>query len=97
MSETSLSSSTQGWDLGLALIQWTRMERPYMDKHSSLLQTFVNSERKSFTALLPGPNVKFFLAVIYIFCITFAIESVTNKLFHPSLMVVGKAMSLFKS
>jgi hypothetical protein len=59
MSETPLSSSTLGQDLGFTLKHWTRMKRPAMDKHSSLLQqTFVNSERKSFTALLPGPNVK---------------------------------------
>ncbi len=51
-----LSSSTLGQAPGLAPKHQTRLERLTRDKHSSLLQKYVNYDRKSFIVQTPGQS-----------------------------------------
>ncbi len=60
-----------------------------MDKHSNLLRTFVNYDRKKYYNT--GANViKLFLSIIYGF-LKYARVFVPGKLLQPSLMFAGKA------
>ncbi len=53
LSGVSFRHSTLGWAPGFFCKHLTRPERPERDKHSSLLQTFVNDGRKKFYKIGP--------------------------------------------
>ncbi len=75
---------------GLTQKNYTKVERPAKDKHSSLLRTFVNYVHTTFYNIGPGVNV------INTFSTSMMLRTnnVPGKSLWPSLLFVGVAISL---